>query len=988
MKNFTANLYIFSYICTNHINKTMRIIKLLLIAALASVAAVSCCKYEKVAGDPMNAKIYTLDNGLKVYMTVNKEEPRIQTFIAVRVGGKNDPKETTGLAHYFEHLMFKGSEQFGTQDYAAEKPYLDQIEQLYEQYRTITDPEERKSHYKKIDSVSFLASQIAIPNEYDKMMSMIGARGTNAWTSYDETVYTEDIPSNQVENWAKIQADRFRHNVIRGFHTELEAVYEEYNMNLTSDGRKMYESIYQGLFPHHPYGTQTVLGTQEQLKNPSITNIKRTFNTYYRPNNIAICLSGDFNPKEAVKIIKKYFGDWEPNPDIPKLEYEPEQPITEPVVKEVKGLEAEMFAMGWRLPGATDLKTTAVSEIASSILSNGQAGLIDLDVNQQQKAMYLYAGTNTQPDYSFFMAMGMPKQGQTLDEVKDLALEEIAKLRAGEFDEELITSTINNIRLQKMRQLENNRARANMFVDAFIAGIDWKDAALDIERYSKVTKQDVVDFANEYLKDNNYVISYKRQGVDDSQKKIEAPAITPIATNRDKRSAFLDEIAASEVKPIEPVFVDFNKDMKKFALCEGVDVLYKKNQLNDIATVQFVFNRGIEEMPVLNYAFDYISYLGTPELSSQDIARKMYDLACNFNMGSGAHSTTMTITGLSENIPEAVKIMEDLLFNAVGDEAILANCKFDAMKGRVDAKASQRACFNSLQRYLFYGPEFVKNTTMSNEAVMALSSDELLAAARELAGKGHEILYYGPASEQELKKMLSDCHKVGENPEPLAEKFTKRLPSDKAQVVVAPYDSKQFQYVQYTDLGGSFDASLAPGVEIYNEYFGGGMNSIVFQEMREARGLAYSAFANLSEPTDPVNGYMFYAYIASQNDKLRTASEGFKDIIENMPESESAFAIAKDGLLSRMRTKRVTGMSVLNTYRDCRRLGLSEPTDKAVFEAVQGMTLEDVKAAQQKWVAGRNYVYAILGDPADLDQNFLKTLGPVKVVSLEEVFGY
>ena len=966
----------------------MKIIRILSAAALLLPLVFSCCKYEKAAGDPMHSKIYTLDNGLKIYMTVNKEEPRIQTFIAVRVGGKNDPSETTGLAHYFEHLMFKGSEQFGTQDYEAEKPYLDEIERLYEEYRTITDPAARKAHYHKIDSVSYLASQIAIPNEYDKMMSMIGSRGTNAWTSYDETVYTEDIPSNQVENWAKIQADRFRHNVIRGFHTELEAVYEEYNMNLTSDNRKLFESIYASLFPHHPYGTQTVLGTQEQLKNPSIVNIKRTFNTYYRPNNVAICLSGDFNPKEVVKIIKKYFGDWEPNPDIPKLEYESEQPITEPIVKEVTGLQAEMFAMGWRLPGSPDLQTTAVSEIAANILSNGQAGLIDLDIVQQQKAMYLGAGTNTQPDYSMFLAMGMPKQGQTLEELKDLALGEIAKLCDGEFDEELITSTVNNIRLQKMRQLESNRARANMFVDAFIAGIDWKDAALDIERYSKVTKQDVIDFANKYLKDNNYAVTYKRQGVDESQKKIEAPAITPIATNRDKRSAFLDGIASSQVKPIEPVFVDFNKDMSKFSFCEGVDVLYKKNEINDIASITFVFNRGTEDVPALEYAFDYLAYLGTPEMSSQDIARKMYDLACEFSMNAGAHSTTIRITGLSENLPEAVKTVENLLYNAVPDEAVLANYKMDVLKARVDAKSNQNSCFRALQTYLFYGPEFIAKTTLPNDAVSALTSEELLAAARELAGKGHEVLYYGPATEASVRKLLAENHTVGSAPEPLEEKFTKRLPSDKAAVLVAPYESKQFQYIQYTDLGETFDATQTADISMYNEYFGGGMNSIVFQEMREARGLAYSAYARLNEPSDPVNGYMFYAYIASQNDKLRASSEGFKEIIENMPESESAFTIAKDGILSRMRTKRVTGAAVLDLYRQCRRLGLDAPTDKAVFESLQNMTFEEVRATQQKWVAGRNYVYAVLGDPADLDQDFLRSLGPVKNVTLEEVFGY
>ena len=229
-------------------------------------------------------------------MSVMKEQPRIQTAIAVRVGGKNDPAETTGLAHYFEHLMFKGTEKFGTSDYAAEKPMLDEIERLFEVYRKTTDEAERAAIYHRIDSISYEASKIAIPNEYDKLMAAIGANGTNAFTSQDMTVYVEDIPSNQIDNWAKIQADRFRNPVIRGFHTELETIYEEKNMSLTQDGRKIWEAMDAALFPNHPYGTQTVLGTQESLKNPSITNVKNYHKTYYVPNNMAVCVSGDFDP--------------------------------------------------------------------------------------------------------------------------------------------------------------------------------------------------------------------------------------------------------------------------------------------------------------------------------------------------------------------------------------------------------------------------------------------------------------------------------------------------------------------------------------------------------------------------------------------------------------------------------------------------------------------------------------------------------------------
>lgn len=187
-------------------------------------------RYRTVEGDLMNTRIYTLDNGLKVYLSVNKEKPRIQTYIAVRTGSRNDPAETTGLAHYLEHLMFKGTKSFGTSDAAAEAPLLAEIEAKYEVYRRLSDAQQRRDCYKEIDSLSQLAAKYFIPNEYDKLMASIGAQGTNAYTSNDVTCYVEDIPANEVENWLRVEGDRFANMVIRGFHTELESVYEEYNI--------------------------------------------------------------------------------------------------------------------------------------------------------------------------------------------------------------------------------------------------------------------------------------------------------------------------------------------------------------------------------------------------------------------------------------------------------------------------------------------------------------------------------------------------------------------------------------------------------------------------------------------------------------------------------------------------------------------------------------------------------------------------------------
>lgn len=959
------------------------------LAILATMAVLSSCdKCERVKGDPMKSLVYTLDNGLKVYMTVNKEEPRIQTYIAVRSGGKNDPHETTGLAHYFEHLMFKGSEQFGTSDYEAEKPMLDEIERLFEQYRTISDPAERLEMYRRIDSVSYEASKLAIPNEYDKLMGMIGARGTNAWTSQDETVYTEDIPSNQLENWAIVQADRFCHNVIRGFHTELEAVYEEKNMSLTSDSEKLFEALQAGLFKNHPYGTQTVLGTQEQLKNPSITNIKNYYNTYYVPNNIAVCLSGDFNPKEALALIKKHFGDWAPNPDIPALQYEQEEPITEPLVKEVYGLEAEMVALGWRLPGSRDLDATAVGEVAASVLCNGRAGLIDLDINMQQKAMQMYAFDNTQPDYSMFVALGLPKQGQTLEQVRDLALEEVAKLASGNFDESLVESTVNNIRLRRMRQLENNSSRARMFVEAFIADIPWKDACKDIERYASVTKEDVMAFASEYLRPENYVVVYKRMGEDSSIEKISAPAITPIETNRDKSSAFLQSIQDKEVAPIEPVFPDFSKDLSVSQLAQGVELIYKHNTINDIATVQLRYNRGLLQDPALGVAFPYLEYLGTPQMSAAEISARMYELACFFSFNAEDNYSDISISGLADNIPEALGIVENLILEAEADEAVLAALKADLFKARDDAKKNQDACFDALSNYVMYGPEYVKRTNLSGAALSSITSDQLLGKLRELYGKGHQVIYYGPRSKDEAAKELASVHHTGDNPEILPEEYPQNVQTNASRVLVAPYTAANFYYYQYSNRGEKYDPAQTARIRLYNEYFGGGMNGIVFQEMREARGLAYSAAARIREPWYKDGNYSFYAYIASQNDKLVSAVENFSDIINDMPESERAFDIAKQGMLSRLRTQRFRGLSLINYYLSCRRMGLTEALDKAVFEEIQNLTLEDVKAVQKDWVSGRTYTYGILGDPADLDMPYLRLLGPVKTLTLEDIFGY
>lgn len=967
---------------------TMKFLQLALLLLLISACKeTSSFKYESVSNDPLKARIYTLDNGLKVYMTVNKETPRIQTYIAVKVGGKNDPAETTGLAHYFEHLMFKGTQKFGTQNYEQEKPMLDQIEQLFEVYRKTTDEAERKAIYHQIDSMSYEASKLAIPNEYDKLMAAIGATGTNAYTGFDQTVYVDDIPSNQIDNWAKIQVDRFENNVIRGFHTELETVYEEKNMSLTSDGRKVYEAVLGSLFPDHPYGTQTVLGTQENLKNPSITNIKNYHDVWYVPNNMAICLSGDFDPDQMIETINKYFGHLQPNSNLPKLPITHESPVKAPVVKEVLGLDAENVTLGWRFPGAGSPEQDLL-ELTSLIVNNGKAGLIDLNLNQQQKVLSSYAGTYGMTDYNAYVMSGRPKQGQTLDEVKDLFLAEIAKLKNGEFDEGLLEASINNFKLMRMSRMDSNDGRADMFVSSFIEGTDWKESVDQLDRMSKVTKQQIVDFANKYFVDN-YALIYKREGKDPNEKKMDKPTITPIVMNRDSSSAFLKEVQQAKITPIEPVFLDFDKDLQQLKAKSNIPVLYKQNMSNDIFTLMYVFDMGNDNDKAMGTAFEYMKYLGTSKKSLKEINEEFYRLACYFSVYPGSDRTYVSLEGLKENMPKAMELFEELLADAQVNKDTYANLTGDILKKRVDAKLNQGQNFNKLIQYAIWGPKSSATNVLTTAELQQLNPEELVNRIHQINSFEHKILYYGPEKPEALIEIIQKYHNVPEklNPVPASANFEQQETKG-TKVLLAQYDAKQIYFSAISNRGEKFDTAIQPTLNMYNEYFGGGMNSIVFQEMREARGLAYSAGAFLITPSKLKYPYVYRTFIATQNDKMIDAMKAFDEIINNMPESEKAFNLAKDALITRLRTDRVTKSGVLWSYLDAQDLDLNTDSRKELYEKAQTMTLPEIKAFQEKWVKGRNYTYCVLGDEKELDLKSLGQYGPIQKVSKEELFGY
>jgi len=942
-------------------------------------------KYETVPNDPLNVRIYTLDNGLTVFLTQYREAPRIQTYIAVKVGSKNDPAETTGLAHYFEHMMFKGTPDFGTIDWETEKEMIAQIEELFEQYRVLTDEAERAAVYRIIDSISYEASKLTIPNEYDKAMKFIGSQGTNAGTANDYTVYMENIPSNQLENWAIIQANRFDRPVLRLFHTELETVYEEKNMSLTNDNRKAIEAILAGLFPNHPYGQQTTLGEAEHLKNPSMKNIREFYEKYYVANNMAVVMSGDFEFDEAIAIIDKHFGKLRSG-NVPELIYKGEDPITEPVVKEVVGLEAEFVNMAFRVDLPANHPDIYILNMLARVLFNGKSGLIDLNLNQKQAVMSAGAGAFVLTDNSALFLTAKPKDGQTLEEVRDLLLQQIDLLKKGRFSDDLLTAVINNMRLMEMRQLESNASRGRMLTSAFWNNIPWKTASQSIANYSKITKEDIINFANKHFH-NNYVIVYKRQGAPTEIAKVNKPDITPIHINRDAESDFMLKIKENKTEPIQPVFIDFKKDMTIIPN-KNFNIYYIENVENATFNLQFRYKIGELNDLRLPFATDYISYLGTPKMSADKIQEEFYKLACTMNLSCSDEYTTLTITGLSDNFAAALQLTLSVMKDAQPNAEALQNLVSDALKARRDAKSNQNAVQNALRSYGEFGPDLTKYL-LSEEQLQKLTPNELITLVKDLLNIKPEIYFYGNLSADEFNKLLLKNYKIPKKfIEPATAQVFNRVHVKEDKVYFVHYDAKQARLFTYSD-GTQFDVQMLPNINMYNQYFGGSMNAIVFQEMREKRSLAYTAQSRYVSANELNKINYNFSFIATQNDKVVDAFVAFNELFDDMPRSEAAFNLAKEGALQAIQTNRIQKAGIFNAWRNAQRMGIDYDINKVLYEAYKTFTLDDVVKFNHKHIKDRKKVYMIAAKEDDMDfKELQEKFGTVKKLTLEDIFGY
>ncbi|MGC4232198.1 MAG: insulinase family protein [Niabella sp.] len=943
--------------------------------------------YKYVSGDPLQVRIYTLSNGLTVMLSPNKKEPRITYHMAVRAGSNTDPKDHTGLAHYLEHMLFKGTDQFGSLDWAREKPLLDSIDALYEMYNTTTDTAQRRAIYRQIDEMSGRASKYSIANEYDKMMTAMGSQRTNAHTWVEETVYDEDIPSNAADRLLAVQAERFRNPILRIFHTELEAVYEEKNRTMDNDGWKVMEATHSGLFPTHNYGQQTTIGTIEHLKNPSLKAIRDYYYQYYVPNNMAVVMSGDFDPDVMIKKIDQAFSYMEEKP-VKEYRPAPEQPIKGPIIKEVYGPNAESITIAFRT-GPYGTKEDLVLKAIDNILANGKAGLLDLNLNKQQKVLGAGCGIRQYKDYGVFTFSASPKQGQSLDEVKALLLAQIDSLKQGRFDDKLLDAIVANYKLRELQAQENNSYRANAMVDNFIKtkGEGWKIEVAKLDEMKKITKAQLIEYANQFFTGDNYVVVYKRKGEDKSIVKVEKPAITPVETNAGKQSDFVKKIDAMPLAPIAPRWVNFTTDLQKSKIANA-ELLYVPNKENSLYSLYFRYKIGSWNNKKLPIALSYLQYLGTDKYSAEDITKAFYQLAANFSVNSGTEDAYIQLNGLNENFSKSLALLEHLIRNCKPDEEALEGLKNRLQKARANAKTSKGSIMQALNSYAAYGATNPFNHVLSDAELNALTAQELVDIIKSLVQYQPQVLYYGPLSTAALTTEVKKSHPMltAWTPAPKAIKFERTVQNEN-QVFLAYYDMVQAEMTWVRNLL-PYDYNKEAVADLFNSYFGGGMGSIVFQTIRESKALAYSTYAYVGTPAKKEDPFSFTGYVGSQADKLPEAIAAMTELLNTLPERENAFENGRLSTLKDIETGRIEKTGIIFSYIGAQKKGLADDPRKVKYTQIKGLKFSDIKAFHDSQLANKKYSYAIIGSEKNMNPENLSKYGTVKVLSLEELFGY
>ncbi|MCX5796942.1 MAG: insulinase family protein [Elusimicrobia bacterium] len=930
--------------------------------------------------DLMQTTIHRLPNGLTVYLSPSHETPRIAAWIAVRAGSKMDPADSTGLAHYLEHMDFKGTTSIGTLDYEKEKPHLDRITRLYEEHFRAQDPAERERIYKEIDKENLAAEKYEIPNEISKIYKRLGFKGLNAFTSNEETVYVVDLPSNRAEAWAKLEAERFAHPVFRLFQNELEVVYEEKNMSMDNMEELLSEVLNKQLYKLHPYGTQTTIGTIEHLKNPSLAQMYGFFDRYYRPNNMAIVLAGDFERKPMLELVAKCFGSWQPQaPPAPRA-----WPLPKPKGREfveVKYEAEEKAVIAWpTVPrGHPDADALRVMDM---LMDNSVAGLINLDLVQAQKVKAAGSGPTFYNEAGDWGMWAVTKKGQKLEAAEALLMSEVDKLKAGGFSEDDIRAVITNFEVSEKAKLESNGARAAEMADSFVHLEPWPVAAGRLDRLRRVTKADVLRVANLYLGPDR-VAAFRRNAKPDIPN-IAKPGFSKVDIDPARESDFAKGIYALPAQSLEPRWLTAGRDYTVTPLPSG-RLYATKNPFNDLFQLSWVFDRGRRHERDLCAALDLLELSGAGRMSAEEFKKKLFGLGTSLGYRCGEWESSVFLTGLDANLWASLRLMSQRFDSPDIEPDMLKRMVEVQIGAHADAKKDPEAVFSALGDFSFRGREGSVLNELSDAELLALKSEKLRRLMRESMGFQRRTTYVGNRESSELAKLMEE---PGRDYRPAPAHTPMRYQKPAQPVVYFTHRDMVQSQVGVFAADGVLDPERVVDYSFLGSYLGGGMNSVIFQEVREARSLAYSAWGGYSYAGHKGDENMVYGELGTQADKTVEAATLLRDLVKSPPWSEPRFTDAARAIEENYRTNPIPFRSIPGALLGWEDQGITggDPRPQR-FEKALKYRLDDLKAFARHLQDKVMTVY-VLGNRDRLGLDGLKRLGDLQEKKLEQLFPY
>ena len=957
----------------------MKRISLFLSALLLSVAVMAQKQDLKV-------ETFYLSNGLKVIMCESHDQPKIYGSVVVHAGSKNEDPAATGVAHYFEHIMFKGTDRIGTTDWEAEKPLLDSISDLYDQIQATQDAERRHQLQLEINRLNIAASKYAIPNETDAILQQMGCTGLNAGTSYDYTVYYNTLPSNQLENWMEVYAERFRNPVYRLFQGELEAVYEERNIYNNQQMYAFTRNLFTESFGEHPY-SRDVIGLDEHLKNPQPSAMKRFYDKYYVASNMTLILVGDFNTAEAKKMAEQYFSIWpkgepakQPTYNMPKFESQ--------VVKNVKQTPIRVGLI--IMPGVKENDPDRlVLDVMSSIISGGNGRLDELTTEGKIMAAQLMpfslqdAGTN--------VILYVPKLvGQKFEAAEELIWAALDSVKEGRFSDKLLESIKMNNLIGRKQTLESYSGIAALLQGLELSGSDYKEWERENERLMNITREDIMKIAAKYYDRNHCTIVRSNMGFPAKGESIKPDWDHLEAQNQGEKTEFAKHIADRKVKDIKPQVLNYKELVQTVPVRKHCNLYASKNPKNDLFSLTINYHYGSFDNHNIDQAMSYFSSIGAGDMTPEQFRIEMDCLGGSFSLYSGNDYSYFSISGPEENMEKILDLAMLKLRNPRHDPQQLKNLVEQLEASKKGAKNDADTWTSALYEYIMYGDssDYINHATIKE--IKKMKGEDLVALIDNLFGRDGYVTYVGNSDPKQVAKLLRQHNLVRDDVTVMSKRV--RKPRSFNENAVYYCSNKKFlkSDIDFYIPAGNFDYKKdRAACSMFNEYMSGSMAGIFFQEIREMRSLAYSTYGNFRYDRFNRTPGNYYGFVGTQCDKTEDAIAAMRDLMIRFPERKEKFSNAQDYLISVRNSSYQTFRSFPGNYRY---LVEEEKTDRdervEITNEIRQLNYDDLHTFHKKYVEGRPMVIFISGNAKKFDLKNLGQYGKVQEVKYKDMIKF